>query len=201
MLMMETLEAFWRQAKTDRMGLLALAAVVVGIAISIDGDSRRFVNGIGGIIWIVAAARITIRAIGVGVERMQLLLVLSTILVLSVLVRPTDIAWALIGFGWGGVLVGFVGRERGSMLGALLAALWLPAHLLIAIGGSLVRELRDQPAALRSDPPPTALVVPLVMVLAAWVFAVLAANWRTAREDGRLLVPRSPMRHKSPTDH
>jgi hypothetical protein len=39
------------------------------------------------------------------------------------------------------------------------------------------------------------------MVLAAWVFAVLAANWRTAREDGRLLVPRSPMSHKRSTDH
>src|SRR5688500_19650660 len=53
--------------------LLALAAVVVGIAISIEGDSRRVVNGIGGIIWIAAAAQITIRAVGVGVQRMQFL--------------------------------------------------------------------------------------------------------------------------------
>jgi hypothetical protein len=164
---METLERFWRQALIDRVLLLAVAAGVVGIAISIDGESRRFVNGIGGIIWIVAAARITIRAIGVGVERIQLVLVLTTILVLSVLIRPTDLLWALIGFGWGGVLVGFVGRERGSVLGALLAAWWLPAHLLIAISRSVIRELRDQPAALRSDPPPTALLAPLVMVLAA----------------------------------
>jgi hypothetical protein len=191
---METIEAFWRQARTDRMFLLALAAVVVGIAIGIDGDSRRIVNGIGGIIWIVGAARISIRAIGVGVERMQFLLVLATILVLSVLIRPTDIVWALIGFGWGGVLVGFAGRERGSMMGALLAAWWLPAHLLIAVSKSVTRELRDQPAALRSDPPPTELLVPLVMVLAAWIFSVLAANWRTARADGSLLVSRSPLR-------
>jgi hypothetical protein len=200
MLIMKTLEAFWRQAQADRMVLLALAAVLVGVAISIDGDSRRFVNGIGGIIWIAAAARITVRAFGIGVDRMQLVLVLSTILVLSVLVRPTDIAWALIGFGWGGVLVGFVGRERGSVLGALLAAWWLPAHLLIAISRSVIRELSDQPTTLRSDPPPTAILVPLVMVLAAWVFSVLAANWRTAREDGRLLVPRSPVRPKRSTD-
>jgi hypothetical protein len=198
---METLERFWRQALIDRVLLLAVAAGVVGIAISIDGESRRFVNGIGGIIWIVAAARITIRAIGVGVERIQLVLVLTTILVLSVLIRPTDLLWALIGFGWGGVLVGFVGRERGSVLGALLAAWWLPAHLLIAISRSVIRELRDQPAALRSDPPPTALLAPLVMVLAAWMFSVLAANWRIAREDGRLLVPRNAVTHKRSTDN
>ena len=198
---METLERFWRQALIDRVLLLAVAAGVVGIAISIDGESRRFVNGIGGIIWIVAAARITIRAIGVGVERIQLVLVLTTILVLSVLIRPTDLLWALIGFGWGGVLVGFAGRERGSVLGALLAAWWLPAHLLIAISRSVIRELRDQPAALRSDPPPTALLAPLVMVLAAWMFSVLAANWRIAREDGRLLVPRNAVTHKRSTDN
>ena len=198
---METLERFWRQALIERVLLLAVAAGVVGIAISIDGESRRFVNGIGGIIWIVAAARITIRAIGVGVERIQLVLVLTTIPVLSVLIRPTDLLWALIGFGWGGVLVGFVGRERGSVLGALLAAWWLPAHLLIAISRSVIRELRDQPAALRSDPPPTALLAPLVMVLAAWMFSVLAANWRIAREDGRLLVPRNAVTHKRSTDN
>ena len=189
---MEKLETYWRQAKIDRVLLLAVAAVIVGIAISIDGDIRRIVNGVGGIIWIVSAVRITARAIAVGVERMQFLLVLTTILALSILIRPTDIGWAAIGFGLGGVLVGGVGHERGSIKGALLAAWWLPAHLMIAVSRSILRELRDQPASLRGDPPPTAVLVPLVMVLAAWTLAALAANWRLSRDVDRYPAPRIP---------
>jgi hypothetical protein len=33
------------------------------------------------------------------------------------------------------------------------------------------------------------------------MFSVLAANWRIAREDGRLLVPRNAVTHKRSTDN
>jgi hypothetical protein len=176
--------------------VLVVAAVVVGIAIGMDEDARRFVNGIGGLLWMAGAFLIITRSIAAGVTWRQIGLVLAVILVLSYLIRPTDPIWAAIGFGWGGVVVGYAGGAYGSRLGAMLGALWLPAHLFMAVVRVGVRELRDQPASLRSDPPPTAVVVPLVMVLAAWLFAALAAEWRAGREDGRLLVPRSPMRSR-----
>jgi len=191
---MDTAHRLWRQAIQDRLPVLIVAAIVVGIAIGMDSDGRRFVNGIGGILWLIGAFLIFTRSLASGVSWRQIGLVIAVILVLSWLIRPTDPVWAVIGFGWGGVVVGFSGRDLGSKLGAMLGALWLPAHLLIAVVRAGIREVRDQPAALRTDPPPTAVLVPLVMVLAAWIFAALAAEWRMSREGGTLLSPRSPIR-------
>ncbi|HYP61992.1 MAG TPA: hypothetical protein VEQ36_16315 [Thermomicrobiales bacterium] len=193
---MSNAQRFWRQAVEDRLPVLVIAAIVVGIAIGMDGDGRRFVNGIGGVLWLVGAFLIFTRSVASGVTWRQIGLVIVVILVLSSLIRPTDPVWAVIGFGWGGVVVGFAGRDLGSKLGAMLGALWLPAHLFIAVVRAGIRELRDQPAALRTDPPPTAVFVPLIMVLAAWLFAALAAEWRMGRADGKLLVPRSPVRSR-----
>jgi hypothetical protein len=193
---MDTARRLWRQAIQDGVPVLVLAAIVVGIAIGMDGDSRRFVNGIAGVLWLVGAFLIITRATASGVTWRQIGLVIAVILVLSWLIRPTDPIWAVIGFGWGGVVVGYAGRDLGSKLGAMLGALWLPAHLLIAVVRVGIRELRDQPAALRTDPPPTAVLVPLIMVLAAWIFAALAAEWRRARESGTVLSPRSPIRSR-----
>lgn len=185
------------EAIRDQMPLLFVAASVVGIAIAMDGDGRRIVNGIGGILWMVAAVRILVNALGAHVSLRQFVLVACVILVLSWLIRPSDPLWAAIGFGWGGVLVGWVGRERGAILGSLLGALWLPAHLLIAIARAVVRNIQDEPATLRSDPPPTAVLVPLIMVVCAWGFATLAADWRAQKETGGLLRPRSPIRPRN----
>ena len=115
-------------------------------------------------------------------------------MILSYLIRPTDPFWAAIGFGWGGVAVGFNGRDLGSKMGAMLGALWLPTHLLLAIARADLRNIRDEPATLRSDPPPTAALVPLIMVVAAWLFASLTAEWRERRAGDRLFTPRSPLR-------
>ncbi|HEX3302997.1 MAG TPA: hypothetical protein VHR64_08960, partial [Thermomicrobiales bacterium] len=147
---MDTAHRLWRQAIQDRLPALVVAAIVVGIAIGMDGDGRRFVNGIGGILWLIGAFLIFTRSLASGVSWRQIGLVIAVILVLSWLIRPTDPVWAVIGFGWGGVVVGFSGRDLGSQLGAMLGALWLPAHLLIAVVRVGIREVRDQPAALRT---------------------------------------------------
>ena len=54
---------FWRQAIQDRLPVLVIAAIVVGIAIGMDGDGRRFVNGIGGVLWLVGAFLIFTRSV------------------------------------------------------------------------------------------------------------------------------------------
>ena len=191
---MNTIRAYWNRAVTDQLPLLAAAAVVVGIAIVIGGDTRRIVNGVGGIVWLVAAYLIVTRAISAGVGWKQIGQVVFVIVILSYLIRPTDPLWALIGFGWGGVAVGFNGRSLGSRMGAMLGALWLPTHLLIAVIRAVVRNVRDEPVALRTDPPPTAALVPLIMVLAAWLFAVLAADWRAKQDTGEIKRTGRPLR-------
>ena len=191
---MTTIHRFCKRAIEDRLPLLVVAAVIVGVAIAMGGDARRFINGIGGVLWLVAGFLIVTRAVAAGVSLKQIGQVAFVILILSYLIRPSDPLWAVIGFGWGGVAVGFNGRVLGSKMGAMLGALWLPTHLLLAVTRTVVRNIRDEPAALRTDPPPTAALVPLIMVLAAWLFAVVASDWRVHRENGRLLVPRSPLR-------
>jgi hypothetical protein len=188
---MDMVHRLWRKAIQDRLPVLVIAAIVVGIAIGMNGEGRRFVNGIGGVLWLVGAFLIFTHSMASGVTWRQVGMVVAVILVLSWLIRPTDPVWAAIGFGWGGLVVGYSGRELGSKLGAMLGALWLPAHLLIAVVRAGIRELRDQPAVLRTDPPPTAVLVPLIIVLAAWIFAALAAEWRMSRAAGSLPVPRT----------
>jgi hypothetical protein len=112
----------------------------------------------------------------------QVAITIGVILILSSLIRPVDPWLAAIGFGWGGVAVGWIGRDLGSKLGALLGALWLPAHLTIAVIRAGIRELQDKPATLRSDPPPTAVLVPLIMVAVAWFAAAMTQDWRAQRD-------------------
>ena len=51
--------------------MLVIAAAVVGIAIGMDGDGRRFVNGVGGVLWLVAGFLIVTRALASGVSLRQ----------------------------------------------------------------------------------------------------------------------------------
>ncbi len=176
------LQAWWIRAQNDGIPLLVVAAAIVGFAIGLDGDIRKVLNGIAVIVWLIAAWFIVRSAFAAGVTLAQVGICAVVILILSTLIRPSDPLLALIGFGWGGVAVGWIGRSLGSKLGALLGALWLPAHLIVAVSQAGIRELRDQPAAIRTDPPPTAIIVPLVMVLAAWFFAAWMSDWREKRE-------------------
>jgi hypothetical protein len=191
---MQRVSEFWNRAREDRLPLLVAAAIIVGVAIAMGGDARRFVNGVGGVVWLVAGFLIVTRAVASGVSLRQVGQVAFVIVILSYLIRPTDPFWAAIGFGWGGVAVGFNGRDLGSKMGAMLGALWLPTHLLLAVARAVVRNIRDEPAALRSDPPPTAALVPLIMVVAAWMLATLTAEWRARQDDAQKLHTRRSMR-------
>src|SRR5688572_13809401 len=103
MRVMKRLISFWYRAKEDRLPLLVVAAVVVGIAIAMGGDARRFVNAVGGLVWLVAGFLIVTRAVASGVSLKQVGQVAFVIVILSYLIRPTDPLWAVIGFGWGGI--------------------------------------------------------------------------------------------------
>ena len=47
---MRTVSTYLQRAREDGLPLLIVAAVVVGVAIGIDGSSRRAVNGVGGVL-------------------------------------------------------------------------------------------------------------------------------------------------------
>lgn len=143
--------------------LLALAAGIVGMAIALDGAVGRAVNGVGVVCWIVAAALIVRSLRGATGRLLGAAATTAAVLVLAVVVRPSELSAALVGFSIAGAIIAAIVRDRAMQWVLLLPAAWLPAHVVLAIG----RSITAGSTTVRTDPPPTAVVVPLAMVAAA----------------------------------
>jgi hypothetical protein len=89
------------------------------------------------------------------------------------LMKPTDLLWAAIGFTIGGALVSLAVAGRRLEWAGFFAAIWLPTHLLVAVARVIERSIRGLPANVRTDPPPTAAFVPFAMVICALLGARL----------------------------
>lgn len=163
-------------------GLLLLAAgCIVGVAIAADGAIARGFNGVAGIAWIASAVLLVRSQKGRSAFWPRLLAVIAVGIVLVLLVRPTSLLWAVIGFGIAGAAISFAIPKNGMIWAKILPALWLPEHLGVAVVKAIVREVRNQPANVRTDPPPTAALVPLAMIVAAWGAALLVERYRSRR--------------------
>jgi hypothetical protein len=153
------------------VGLIA-ASLVVAVAILADGAAAKTLNGLGGVLWIGSAV-ILVRSLKSSAQfSMWFAVIFVDCLLLVLLVKPTNLVWALIGFGLGGMLIGLLTGAQALNWAPLLPALWLPAHLLVAISRAVIRTIEGSEAAVRSDPPPTAALVPFAMVVAS-----LAGAW------------------------
>jgi hypothetical protein len=104
--------------------------------------------------------------------------VVGECLALVLLLKPSNLTWAIVGFAIGGAATAFLVSNRSYDWALLLPALWLPVHLLVAISRALVRALTGGETAVRSDPPPTAALVPFAMVVSALAGAWLVNRWR-----------------------
>ena len=153
------------------VALLLVAAMVVGVAIALDGSAAKAANGVGGALWLTAGGMLVRKGWRLGLTSGSAAMVGATVLLLSSALSPRDLLAASLGFVAGGLLLGAVTRPRPARTAAvaLLPALWLPTHLLVAITKAGIRELAGREASLRTDPPPTAALVPLAMVVAALV--------------------------------
>lgn len=163
-------------------GLLLLAAgAIVGVAIAADGAIARGVNGVAGIAWIASAIMLVRSQKGRVAFAPRLAAVIAIGIVLVLLVKPSNLVWALIGFGVAGAIISFAIPRNGVVWAKILPALWLPEHLGVAAVKAVVREIRDRPANIRTDPPPTAALVPLAMIVASWGIALLVERYRARR--------------------
>ena len=161
--------------------ILLLAGTVVAIAISTDGLVSRTVNGIAGMLWIFSAWML-LRLLRSDARFWPRLAQVSGLcLLLVIFVRPSDLAFALIGFSAAGAFIAATTGQRGLTWAALLPALWLPVHLATAVAKAVNRSLTGQEATLRSDPPPTAAVVPLAMIVGAMLGAWLVRKFLLER--------------------
>jgi hypothetical protein len=170
--------------------LLVSASVVVGVSISTDGMFSTALNGLAGLAWIGAAILLIRTAWRESAGRAVLLAAGATALVLVLLVKPSDLPWAVVGFTIGGVVVARLGAADPLNAATLLPALWLPIHLLVAISRSALRSARDLPASVRTDPPPTEAIVPLAMVMSA-IAGGFVVRWWLQRNSIKRTLPAS----------
>jgi hypothetical protein len=164
---------------------LFTASLVVAVAILVDGAAVKTLNGIGGLLWIGSAV-ILIRSLRLSAHFAKWFSVIfADCLLLVIFVKPTNLVWALIGFGLGGVLIGLLMGAQALNWAPLLPALWLAIHLLVAISRAVLRSIEGSEASVRSDPPPTAALVPFAMVVATFAGAWLV-DWFRRRNRAKI---------------
>jgi hypothetical protein len=178
-----------QRGKLGFVGLIA-AALLVGGAIAADGQAARTINGIAGLLWIAAGAAVVWSLRGDEGFLPRLLVSGGLTLTLVLITRPSDYLSAAIGFTVAGAVIAATAPGRERSWAVTVPALWLPVHLAVALARVADRALRDLPAHVRTEPPPTSALVPLVMVIAAWlggaVFSLVrsrTAGQATTRED------------------
>lgn len=162
---------------------LLLGAIMVGVAIVLDGGAGRIVNGAGGLLWFGSTAGLTVVARRAGAPAWRWgLLALITITVAFV-VTPSAAVPTIIGFIPAGVLMALVARRHPLLWAALVPAWYLPAHIGTAILRSVVRSVMGHEASIRTDPPPTAAFVPALMVACALLGGWVAGRLISVRRD------------------
>ena len=149
---------------------LFVAAAIVGVAIVVGGSAARAINPIGAVLWVgsgvllaVSLPEVCNRAGGWGAA-------IASGLVLGAIVRPAEIGAAAFAFSLAGMFVVFVAGDPSGGWSLLAPAIYLPVHLIIGIGRAMVTD-----AGVRTDPPPTAALVPLAMLLGAVVGGMVGA--------------------------
>jgi hypothetical protein len=166
--------------------LLVAAALFVALAIDSEDGVARVLNTMGGILWLLSAWLLW-RANARHAGRSVPLVAATTALVLVIALRPSNLIWAGVGFAIGGAIVALAVSGDRVRAALMLPALWLPVHLLVAITKVGIREIRDRPATVRTDPPPTAAFVPLAMVLAsmfgAWAIGKIVERRLTSHPE------------------
>jgi hypothetical protein len=156
----------WRIAAAG----LFLAAAVVGVAIVIGGAVARTLNGVGALLWLISAGLLAFTLPSVQRRMAGWLAAIAAGLLLGGIVRPSSLVEAVIWFAVAGAAVVFVAGDRLGSWALLVPAIYLPVHLLIGISRALMRG-----GAVRTEPPPTAAILPLIMILAAALGGTLAA--------------------------
>jgi hypothetical protein len=164
---------------------LAAAALLVGTAIVLDSDFGRAVNGVGGLLWFASTAMLTHTAVRSRPPAWLWGALALVVLTVAFIVKPSAVLPAIIGFVPAGFVMAMFGGQRKILWAALVPAWYLPAHIGTAVAKSAVNSLMGNEASLRTDPPPTAAIVPLLMIACALIGGALARYLNVRRSAGQ----------------
>lgn len=178
---MGALPVQFRDNTTIGIAGLALGALMIGVAIVMDSDFGRVVNGFGGVLWFVSTALLTVIAVKSRPPALLWGLLALVVVAVAFVVKPSAIVPAMIGFIPAGALLAAIAPKSKLLWAALVPAWYLPAHIGTAIAKSAVNAMLGNDASLRTDPPPTAAIVPLLMVACALAGGALARNVQARR--------------------
>lgn len=170
-----TIPKSWRASAAG----LVISAAIVGVAISVGGSTARVLNGIGAIVWLASAVFLALTLPAASNRLWGWTAALASGVLLGAVIRPGSPSEAVVWFFIAGALVVLAARDRSGGWALLAPAIYLPVHLVVGIGRAIVRN-----GGIRTDPPPTAAILPLVMVLAAALAGALAAIYVRRASEG-----------------
>jgi hypothetical protein len=157
----------WRMAAAG----LVLAAAVVGLAIVVGGTTARSLNAIGAVLWLASGVLLSVSLPSAQRHMLGWVAAIAGGFILGALVRPGSLGEVIVWFALAGAIIVLAAADRTGVWALLAPAIYLPVHLLIGIGRAILRD-----GGVRTDPPPTAAIVPLAIVLTAAAAGALAAT-------------------------
>jgi hypothetical protein len=157
----------WRTAAAG----FVLAAALVGLAIVLGGTTARMLNAVGAVLWLASAVLLAISLPSAPRPVPGWAAAVAAGVMLGAVVRPSGLVEVVIWFALAGAVVVVAAKDQVGAWALLVPAIYLPVHLSIGIGRAIVRN-----GGVRTDPPPTAAIVPLAMLLAAAVAGALVAT-------------------------
>jgi hypothetical protein len=163
--------------------LLLVAAAMVGIAIVLEGTAGRLINGAGGVLWFASAAILLIVAIRTRPPASLWLALVGLTMLVAFVVTPSALLPTLLGFVPAGFLIAWLAPRDRLLWAVMIPAWYLPAHIGTAVTRAAIRSAMGSDAPLRTDPPPTASFVPLLMVICAVAGGYLATMYLARHRD------------------
>ncbi|HWK79321.1 MAG TPA: hypothetical protein VNP95_01070 [Thermomicrobiales bacterium] len=168
---------------------LVTATGIVAASILADGQLAKALNGVGGLTWFASSALLVMAGRQSPKHRWQWAATIGLTAAVAFVIKPTDLTLATVGFGATGLAIGMAAKADPILWAKLIPGLYLPMHIGTAILKAVGRSALGMEASIRSEPPPTAAVVPFVMVVAAVAGGFLAS---ALRERGVGLGKRRP---------
>lgn len=171
------------ETREERIATVTLGAatVLVGASIVADGTLARALNGVAGFTWFASSALFILERRRRGATSLQWIGITALTAVVAFVVKPSDIVLATVGFVPAGLAAGIIGSRNPMLWAKMVPALYLPLHIGTAVLKAVGRSALGMESSIRTEPPPTAAVVPMVMLAAAMVGGFLARKFKGAR--------------------
>ncbi|HEV2072640.1 MAG TPA: hypothetical protein VGR29_03270 [Thermomicrobiales bacterium] len=167
---------------------LGAATLVVGASIVTDGSLAKALNGFAGLTWFASAAMFAWEGRKRGAPVTQWAGVLGLTAAVAFLIMPSDLFLATIGFGGAGLTAGLLAGRDPMLRAKMVPAFYLPMHIGTAVLKAMGRDLLGMESSIRTEPPPTAAIVPVVMLVMAmgggWIASRIRERSRPAKSIG-----------------